>query len=114
MALTFLSGPITNTERTVALSAGERPSEVSPAPSGGDLVATPGTECSGAWICQGRGRKVIETDHRLGLLKRLDRAVKQNTVGRDRRRRSPETPSRGGRISAGSNSRSAPASQRAT
>ena len=31
MALIFLSGPITNTERTVALSAAVRPSEVVPA-----------------------------------------------------------------------------------
>jgi hypothetical protein len=34
MALTFLSGPITNTERTVALSAGVRPCELVPAFSG--------------------------------------------------------------------------------
>ena len=34
MALTFLSGPMTKTERTVALSAAVRPSEVVPAPSG--------------------------------------------------------------------------------
>jgi len=32
--LIFLSGPITNTERTVALSAAVRPSDVVPAPSG--------------------------------------------------------------------------------
>jgi hypothetical protein len=34
VTLIFLSGPMMNTERTVALSAGVRPSEVSPAPSG--------------------------------------------------------------------------------
>src|SRR4029450_12786638 len=32
MALTFLSGPMTNTDRTVALSAGVRPCAVVPAP----------------------------------------------------------------------------------
>jgi hypothetical protein len=34
MALIFLSGPITNTERTVWLSAAVRPLDVSPADSG--------------------------------------------------------------------------------
>ena len=34
IALTFLSGPTMNTERTVALSAAVRPCDVSPAPSG--------------------------------------------------------------------------------
>ena len=34
IALTFLSGPMTKTERAVALSAGVRPSHVSPASAG--------------------------------------------------------------------------------
>ena len=34
MALIFLSGPITNTLRAVALSIGVRPSDVSPASAG--------------------------------------------------------------------------------
>src|SRR5215472_18735128 len=38
MALTFLSGPMTNTERTVALSAAVRPFAVWPASSGQHVV----------------------------------------------------------------------------
>src|SRR5438067_120145 len=83
MTLIFLSGPTRKTDRTVALSAADRPGELVPAPSGSRSYSVPIAAPSQVLAPPGTPRYAAAHGDQPGLLPRSHRAREDSRRARD-------------------------------